>query len=102
MFTKIVGISFYSTIFYFTKNNTIRFFTIFIISSGIGNLISHFYYPYRVIDFIDIEGSYELFKIGVSNLADFAFDIGFCGLLITLVVLTAKKIINHFKLHKNK
>ena len=68
-----------------------------IISSGIGNLISHFYYPYRVIDFININGSYELLRRGVSNLADFAIDFGLCGLLITLMAIAIKKIINYVK-----
>ena len=95
MVTKVVGISFNLVIFYMTRNTYIRLFITIIISSGIGNLISHFYYPYRVIDFIDINGSYELLRIGVSNLADFAIDFGLCGLLITLIVIAIKKIINY-------
>ncbi|WP_394708156.1 signal peptidase II [uncultured Bacteroides sp.] len=72
-----------------------RLFIVIIISSGFGNLISHFYYPYRVIDFIDIKGSYELLRIGVFNFADFALDFGICGLLITLIVIAIRRIINY-------
>lgn len=97
IFTKIVGISFYTLILTKLTNRFLRLFIVIIISAGVGNLINHFYYPYRVIDFIDIEGTYELLKIGVFNIADFAFDIGICGFLITLTTITIKKIIDKIK-----
>jgi len=95
MFTKIVGIIFYSAILIKMTNKYLRLFIVIIISSGSGNLISHFYYPYRVIDFVNIYGSYELLRIGVFNFADLAFDIGIVGLLITFIIITVKKTINY-------
>jgi lipoprotein signal peptidase len=89
---KTTAISLYLLIFMLSKNNYIRLFLIIIISAGLGNLINHFYSPFRVIDFIDIKGSYELFKIGVFNLADIFFDIGLIGFFITLFIILIKKI----------
>lgn len=99
MFSKLLGISFYSAMLYIIRDNIIKLFIVIIISSGIGNLISHFYYPYRVVDFININGSYELFKIGVFNFADLAFNLGFCGLVITLIVIAIRKIIYNTTCH---
>lgn len=89
---KITGLIIYGSIFYLTKSKWIRFFSLIILACGAGNLISHFYLPYRVIDFINIDGSYELLRIGVSNFADFAFDIGAIGLIISLIVISLNRI----------
>lgn len=97
IFTKILGISLYALILSKLTNKFLRLFIVIIISAGVGNLINHFYYPYRVIDFIDIDGTYELLRIGVFNIADLAFDIGICGLLVTLTAITIKKIIDKMK-----
>lgn len=97
MFTKIVGISFYILILTKLSNKFLRLFIVIVISAGVGNFINHFYYPFRIIDFIDIDGTYELFKIGVFNIADFAFDVGICGFLITLATITIMKIIDKIK-----
>jgi lipoprotein signal peptidase len=93
--SKIAGISIYLTIFILTKNNLIRLFTSIIISAGIGNFIGHFYYPFRIIDFINIKGSYELLQIGVFNFADLAFYIGFISLIFTMIGLLIRKIRNY-------
>jgi len=90
--SKIAGIVVYLTFFVLVKNSYLRFFTLIIISAGLGNLLSHFYYPYHVIDFIDIKGSYGTLKIGVSNVADLFFDFGFLGLSGTIIVISIKKI----------
>lgn len=89
--SKIAGIYIYLTIFILTKNNRIRLFTTIIISAGIGNLASHFYYPFRIVDFIEIKRTYEILRIGVFNLADLAFDIGFVGLITSLIRLLIKQ-----------
>jgi lipoprotein signal peptidase len=90
--SKVAGITVYLTFFVLVKNSYLRFFTLIIISAGLGNLLSHFYYPYFVIDFIDIKGSYETLKIGVTNFADLFFDFGFLGLIGTIIVISIKKI----------
>lgn len=91
---KLSVLSLWGAILYFSKDKWIRLFLLAIISCGIGNLLSHFYSPYMVIDFIYIEGSYELLRIGIFNLADFAFDVGIIGLIISLIVKLIKKIKN--------
>jgi lipoprotein signal peptidase len=63
-----------------------------ILAAGVGNLIGHFYPPYRVIDFINIKGSYELLRIGVFNIADFAFDVGIVGLIISIAFVVFKRV----------
>jgi lipoprotein signal peptidase len=88
---KLAGLTIYGTLLYLAKDRWVRFFILSIIACGVGNLLSGFYLPYKVIDFISIEGSYELFKIGVFNFADLAFDIGAIGLLISLFFLLFKK-----------
>jgi lipoprotein signal peptidase len=88
---KLAGLTLYGTFFYLAKDRWLRFFILSIIACGVGNLLSSFYLPYKVIDFISIEGSYESFKIGVFNFADLAFDIGVIGLLVSLSFLFFKK-----------
>ncbi|QNR25118.1 signal peptidase II [Croceimicrobium hydrocarbonivorans] len=90
--SKIAGISIYLTILTFINNSQLKLFFWMVISAGLGNLLSHFYYPYRIVDFINIDGSYELLRIGVFNLADLAFDLGIIGIFVTLIVLTVNKI----------
>ena len=89
---KITGIAIYLTILSLVKNSPLKFFIWLVISAGLGNLISHFYYPYRVVDFVNVEGSYEFLRIGVFNFADLIFDVGIIGILTTLIILTLKKV----------
>lgn len=88
---KLTSLLIYGTIFYFSKDKWIRLFLLTIISCGIGNLLSHFYSPYMVIDFIYIEGTDELLRIGIFNFADLAGDIGMIGLIIAAIIKLIKK-----------
>ena len=81
--TKLTVILIFLTILYFTKAKWVRLSLIIVLAGGIGNLISHFYPPFRVIDFIYIEGLYKVAKIGVFNLADLVVYIGFISLIIS-------------------
>jgi lipoprotein signal peptidase len=89
---KLTGLTLYGTLFYLSKNKWIRLFALIILACGLGNLLSHFYLPYRVIDFLSIEGSYDLLRIGVFNFADLAFDIGAIGLIISILYLLLKRV----------
>ena len=89
---KMSGLMFYCTLFFFARNSFIRFWIILIIGCGVGNLLSHFYSPYFIIDFIYVKGLYEYTKIGVFNLADLSFDIGVIGLIISLLIWCFRKI----------
>ena len=91
---KMTGLTIYGSIFYLSKSKWIRFFSLIILACGVGNLMSHFYLPYRVIDFISIDGSYELLRIGVFNFADLAFDIGAVGLVISIIVISINRILS--------
>ena len=97
--TKLAALTLYSAVFLLVKDNLIRVFSLIIISAGLSNLINHFYYPYQVIDFINVEGSYQLLKIGVFNIADVAFDIGFIGLIISVLVYICKSKKKHHSYH---
>jgi lipoprotein signal peptidase len=88
----MTGLTLYGTLFYLSTNKSIRLFSLITLACGIGNLLSHFYLPYRVIDFISIEGSCDLLKIGVFNFADVAFNIGAIGLIISIVYLLARRV----------
>jgi lipoprotein signal peptidase len=63
-------------LFFMITNKVMKYGISFIIVTGIGNGLNHFYAPYKVIDFISIEGSYELLRIGVFNIADLSYDVG--------------------------
>jgi lipoprotein signal peptidase len=89
---NLTGLALYGSLFFLSKNKWIRLFALMILACGLGNLLSHFYLPYRVIDFISVEGSYDLLRIGVFNFADLAFDIGAIGLIISSVYLLFRRI----------
>lgn len=84
VFSKISSICIFMAIFFMAKNYYLKLFLSVILSAGMGNLISHFYYPYKIIDFIYVEGLYELFKIGVFNVADLIFNLGLIGFSISI------------------
>jgi len=92
LISKIVGVLFYLTFYFLAKNKYLKLFILFIISAGLGNLLNHFYYPYKVIDFINIKGSFETLRIGVFNFADFVFNISFFGMIITLILIGINKL----------
>lgn len=92
LISKIAGISFYLTILTLVSSEQLRLFIWVVISAGLGNLVSHFYYPYKIVDFISVEGSYKLLRIGVFNFADIMFDAGIIGIFVILVALIIKKI----------
>ncbi|MCB2377859.1 signal peptidase II [Hymenobacter sp. BT635] len=89
---KLAGISLYGLFFYLSRNKWIRIFCLLILAAGLGNLCSHFYSPFMVIDFINIEGTYDLFRIGVFNIADLSLDIGAVGLLVALLLLFLRRV----------
>ena len=90
---KITGLTIYSLLFYWSTNKWIRLSTLLILAGGVGNLISHFYPPYRVIDFINIDGSYEHLLIGVFNFADVAFYVGGISLVISIAIMLINRIL---------
>ena len=84
-------------IFCFRLEKWIRIPLVIIFAGGVGNFLSHFYYPYRIIDFISVEGSYRLLRIGVFNIADLVFYIGLLGLIISVLIYEFKKGLNKQK-----
>jgi len=93
IFGEATGLIIYSALFYFTKNKLARLSMIFILACGVGNLVSHFYSPFLVIDFIYVKGLYELLRIGIFNLADLSFDVGIIGIMAFLIIRTFRKLI---------
>ena len=98
--TSVLGIIFgliiWGTIFYFVKDKLIRYSMILVIACGVGNLISHFYPPFFIIDFIYIDGLYELVKIGIFNLADLSYKIGAIALVISLLIWLIRKLMRRY------
>lgn len=80
-FSKIGTIVFVVVLIYLVSNKWIRLYLICILSAGIGNLISHFYPPYHIVDFISIKGSYELVRIGIFNIADLTLDLSLISIV---------------------
>ena len=100
---KLCVLIIWGTIFYFVKDKLIRYSMILVIACGIGNLISHFYPPFLVIDFIYIDGLYEFVKIGIFNLADLSYNIGAVALIISLLIWLIRKLKQrHFTKIMNK
>ena len=89
---KITGLTIYGSLFYWSKDQWIRLSTLIILAGGIGNLVSHFYPPYRVIDFVNISGSYEHLRIGVFNFADVAFYVGGISLIISVAAMLINRV----------
>jgi len=103
LFSKLSVLAVFIVLSFVIKEKWIRLFLICMISAGIGNLLSHFYYPFKVIDFIYIEGSYEAVKIGIFNIADLILYLSLISLIIYLIFFTIRKIIQrltHSKLFK--
>lgn len=90
-FSKIGAIVFILVIVYLIKDKWIRLFLICILSSGIGNLMSHFYLPYHVVDFISIKGSYELVRIGIFNIADLVLYLSLISIIGYVIYSSIKK-----------
>ena len=104
---KLTGLVIILGIFYFFRlKKWIKLSLVLIFAGGIGNFLSHFYSPYRIIDFIYIEGSYELVRIGVFNVADLVIDIGYLGIIASVLFYKLKKgreyVIRKIKLYHEK
>ena len=94
--TSVVGkltalLIIYCIIFYSHLEKWIRLSLVILFAAGIGNLLGHFYPPYYIIDFIYVEGSYDLIKVGVFNIADLTFYIGILGLVASTLFYELKK-----------
>jgi lipoprotein signal peptidase len=89
---KLSSLIVWCTIFYFVKDKLIRYSMILVIACGIGNLISHFYPPFLIVDFIYVDKLYEFVKIGVFNLADLSYNIGIIALIISLIIWLIRKL----------
>jgi len=100
--TSVVGklttlIIIFCIILCFHLEKWIRLSLVIIFAAGIGNLLSHFYSPYHVIDFIFVEGSYELLRIGVFNIADLTIYIGLLGLIASTLFYELKKRVRKYQ-----
>jgi len=94
LITKISVSLFMIVIFLEVKVSILKWALAFIIATGIGNGLNYFYEPYKVIDFIYVEGSYELLRIGVFNIADLSYDIGMLMIIGYAVYSGLKKLQN--------
>jgi lipoprotein signal peptidase len=87
------GILFFCTTIFFKINDTkLKLILTFIIGSGFGNLISHFYPPFYVIDFIYVKFLFNVFRIGIFNLADIIYYLSILTLIIYFIIAGFKKI----------
>lgn len=91
---KLTGLIIYGVIFYLVKDALVKFFVAFLLACGVGNLLSCFYFPYEVIDFIYVDCASGFFELGVFNFADFVFDVGVIGVLISVMIFMIRKRMN--------
>ena len=89
---KTTGITFLLTLVYWIKIKHLKIALLLIVSGGIGNVLSLFYAPYKIIDFIYIKGTLETFKIGIFNIADLTYDIGIVSCIVSVIFIAASKI----------
>ena len=78
---KMAGTYIWVAVFRLFRHKFARFAMLFILASGIGNLLSYFYNPYQMLEFIYFVGSHELYDGGVLNIADVYYNIGMAGLI---------------------
>lgn len=88
---KFAALLFFGVLLTFLKNQTMRYFFWAIIAAGIGNLACHFYSPYYVVDFLLVEGSYELLRIGIFNIADMVLFLSIIGIVINSLFSALRK-----------
>lgn len=81
LLTKISASALMIIVFFKVQIPILKWALAFIIATGIGNGLSYFYAPYKVVDFIYVKGSYELLRIGIFNVADISYDIGMLMIL---------------------
>ncbi|HPI10642.1 MAG TPA: signal peptidase II [Catalimonadaceae bacterium] len=94
---KGVGTYFWVAMFRLTQHKFARYALMCILASGLGNLLSYFYSPYQILEFIYFEGSHELYDGGVLNIADIYFNIGMAGLIGFGVFLVFNRVTGNHK-----
>ncbi len=94
---KMAGTYFWVAMFRLARQKYVRYALMFLLASGIGNLLSYFYSPYQMLEFIYFEGSHELYDGGVLNFADIYFNIGMAGLIGSGVFLLFNRITGNHK-----
>lgn len=94
-FSKFGILFFCTTIFFKINNGKVKLILSFIIGAGFGNLISHFYPPYYVIDFIYVKFLSDWHLTGIFNLADMVYDLSMIALIIYFIVSGFKKILQY-------
>lgn len=90
-FSKVGPIALLGILIYIIKDFWLKIFFYCILIAGFGNLINNFYPPYHIIDFININGSYELVKIGVFNIADAVIYLSLISIVIYSLSNSIKK-----------
>ncbi len=85
-FTKIGAMTLVFGLFIISKDKWLKVILISYFSCGLGNLISHFYPPFAVIDFISAPLLYDFLHLDICNFADILADI--CLILIVIRFLT--------------
>lgn len=95
-FTKIGAITLVFGLFIISKDKWLKVILISYFSCGLGNLISHFYPPFAVIDFISAPLLYDFLHLGICNIADILADICIILLVIRLLNIWFKTL--YFKI----
>jgi lipoprotein signal peptidase len=98
-FTKIGAMTLVFGLFIISKDKWLKVILISYFSCGLGNLISHFYPPFAVIDFISAPLLYDFLRLGICNLADILADICLILLVIRLLIIWFKTL--YFKMTNN-
>ncbi len=91
-FSKIGALCMVFAYFHFSERKIPKYIWCVIFAAGLSNLLSHFYPPFRVIDYIYFRFRRELPWIGISNLADIIFDITILAATIYIISIPIRKI----------
>lgn len=91
-FTKLGGSIFFLGFIVLVKDNWLRMALTGCLSCGIGNILSHFYPPFAVVDFIYSPFIREWLHLNICNIADILVDIFLVLVVLRFVVLIVNKV----------
>ncbi|QDK81232.1 hypothetical protein EXU85_22525 [Spirosoma sp. KCTC 42546] len=90
-FTKLGGSVFFLGFIVLVKDDWLRLALTGCLSCGISNLLSHFYSPFAIVDFIYSPFLHEWLHLNICNIADILVDIFLILAILRFAVLMVSK-----------
>lgn len=91
-FTKLGGCVFFLSVIVLVKDDWLRVALTCCLSCGIGNLLSHFYPPFAIVDFIYSPFLHKWLHLNICNIADVLIDVFLILAVLRFVVLMVSKV----------